>query len=126
MACTWPTGTRFRAADLPPPSLRAAGGVAIVRDRDGVAACAILSLVVRLVRRVVRPDDVLTGLRLVAGFAPPVPPVATRFAQGQLDAGGRVTDPLARRGGPRSGASAPSEEAVGALAVAGGFGGGEP
>ena len=34
----------------------------------------------------VRPDDVLTGLRLVADFAPPVPPEVTRLAQGPLDA----------------------------------------
>lgn len=37
-------------------------------------SCVILRMVVRHVTPAVRPDDVLTGLRLVADFAPPVPP----------------------------------------------------
>src|SRR5262249_34380456 len=44
--------------------------------------CAILDLVVRQVTPAVRPDDVLSGLRVVADLAQPVPPRATRLAQG--------------------------------------------
>jgi radical SAM-linked protein len=65
--------------------------------------CATMTMVVRHVSPVVRPDDVLTGLRLVAGFTPPVPPVATRLAQGPLDAGGRLADPLAQQRGAAGG-----------------------
>jgi radical SAM-linked protein len=58
-------------------------------------ACAILRLVVRHVTPAVRPDDVLTGLRLVADLVPPAPPLVTRLAQGPLDVGaGTVSDPL--------------------------------
>lgn len=47
--------------------------------------CAILRVVVRHTTPAVRPDDVLTGLGLVAGLVPPVPPRVTRLAQGPLD-----------------------------------------
>lgn len=58
--------------------------------------CAILRMVVRHLTPAVRPDDVLTGLRLVADFAPPAPPAVTRLAQGPLgEPDGTVTDPLA-------------------------------
>ena len=50
---------------------------------DGVR-CAMIDLVVRQVTPAVRPDDVLSGLRVVAGLEPPVPPRATRLAQGRL------------------------------------------
>jgi hypothetical protein len=43
----------------------------------------------------VRPDDVLSGLRIVADLVPPVPPEATRYAQGPLTETGEVGDPLA-------------------------------
>jgi hypothetical protein len=44
----------------------------------------------------VRPDDVLSGLRVTADLAPPVPAAVTRLAQGPLDEEtGTVTDPLA-------------------------------
>ena len=59
------------------------------------SACAILEVVVRQVTPAVRPDDVLAALRAVAGFVPPVPPWATRVAQGRLDGSGRIADPLA-------------------------------
>jgi radical SAM-linked protein len=64
---------------------------------DGVFAppCAILDLVVRQVTPTVRPDDVLAGLRVVADLEPPVPPRATRLAQGRLTAEGEIADPLA-------------------------------
>lgn len=51
---------------------------------DTPQPCAILVLVVRHTTPVVRPDDVLTGLRLVAGLTCPVPARATRIAQGML------------------------------------------
>mgnify|MGYP001829001389 FL=1 len=57
--------------------------------------CAILQAVVRHGTPSVRPDDVLAVLRDVAGLDPPVPPVATRLAQGPLDEeSGAVLDPL--------------------------------
>jgi hypothetical protein len=56
--------------------------------------CAILELVVRQGTPTVRPDDVLTGLRVVADLEPPVPPRATRLAQGTLTAHGEIIDPL--------------------------------
>jgi radical SAM-linked protein len=56
--------------------------------------CAILDLVVRQVTPSVRPDDVLSGLRVVADLEPPVPPRATRLAQGTLTAQGDIVDPL--------------------------------
>lgn len=59
-----------------------------------VAPCAILDLVVRQVTPAVRPDDVLSGLRVVAGLEPPVPPRATRLAQGTLTPQGEIVDPL--------------------------------
>jgi len=62
--------------------------------------CAIIDLVVRQVTPAVRPDDVLSGLRVVAGLEPPVPPRVTRLAQGTLTAQGEIVDPLdADRGG---------------------------
>jgi radical SAM-linked protein len=60
---------------------------------DG-APCAIIDLVVRQVTPAVRPDDVLSGLRVVAGLEPPVPPRVTRLAQGTLTAPGEIVDPL--------------------------------
>ncbi|HEY8471433.1 MAG TPA: TIGR03936 family radical SAM-associated protein [Natronosporangium sp.] len=64
------------------------------------APCAILDCVVRQVTPSVRPDDVLSGLRVVADLEPPVPPRATRLAQGPLTAQGEIVDPLAAdRGG---------------------------
>ncbi len=58
------------------------------------APCAILDLVVRQVTPTVRPDDVLFGLRVVADLEPPVPPRATRLAQGALTAQDVLVDPL--------------------------------
>ena len=55
-----------------------------VPSEAGGALCAIIDLVVRQVTPAVRPDDVLSGLRVVAGLEPPVPPRATRLAQGRL------------------------------------------
>lgn len=63
--------------------------------RGGAAPCGILETVVRQTTPAVRPDDVLSALRVVAGLEPPVPPKATRMAQGKLDDAGRLVDPLA-------------------------------
>jgi hypothetical protein len=41
-------------------------------------------MVVRHTEPAVRPEDVLTGLRLVAGLAPASAPAVTRMAQGVL------------------------------------------
>jgi radical SAM-linked protein len=68
---------------------------AVVSMRAETGACAILHLVVRHVTPAVRPDDVLSGLRSVADLVPPVPPEATRYAQGPLTENGEVGDPLA-------------------------------
>jgi radical SAM-linked protein len=58
------------------------------------APCAILDLVVRHGTPTVRPDDVLSGLRVVADLEPPAPHRATRLAQGSLTAQGEIVDPL--------------------------------
>lgn len=55
---------------------------------------AILDLVLRQVTPTVRPDDVLTALQFVAGFALSQPARATRLAQGPIDESGSVGDPL--------------------------------
>jgi radical SAM-linked protein len=58
--------------------------------------CAILRMVVRHTTPVVRPDDILTALRVLTGFSPPSSPLVTRLAQGPLvDAVAGVADPLA-------------------------------
>ena len=64
-------------------------------DTTGDGACAILRVVVQHVTPAVRPDDVLSGLRAVSDLVTPVPPAATRLAQGPLTADGKVADPLA-------------------------------
>lgn len=56
--------------------------------------CAILTVVVRQTTPAVRPDDVLAALQAVADLRPPVPPMATRLAQGLLDDRGRLADPF--------------------------------
>jgi radical SAM-linked protein len=60
----------------------------------GEVPCAIIDLVVRQVTPTVRPDDVLSGLRVVADLEPPVPPRVIRLAQGRLTAHGEIVDPL--------------------------------
>lgn len=56
----------------------------------------ILVAVVRHTTPVVRPDDVLSALRVVAGLAPSAAASATRLEQGRLESGGRIADPLAQ------------------------------
>ena len=60
------------------------------------AGCAILRMVVRHTTPAVRPDDILTALRAVAGLEPPTPPLVIRLAQGPLQGdSATVADPLA-------------------------------
>ncbi|MDP3710884.1 MAG: TIGR03936 family radical SAM-associated protein [Mycobacteriales bacterium] len=73
----------------------ARGPVVRLVATDPGDGCATLLLVVRHVTPAVRPDDVLSALRAVADLVPPVPPEATRQAQGPLSADGEVGDPLA-------------------------------
>jgi radical SAM-linked protein len=68
-----------------------------VRSSDtSDVACAILTVVVRHQNPSVRPDDVLSGLRIRGGLTLEQTPLATRSAQGPLDEEtGTVGDPLA-------------------------------
>jgi radical SAM-linked protein len=66
-----------------------------VRPSGDEPPCAILGIVVRHTTPAVRPEDVLSGLRAVAGIDLPAPPEATRSAQGLLDEAGHLADPLA-------------------------------
>lgn len=89
-----------RRFDARPPvlSLLVSSGDAGTADLDPlgrIIRCAILRVVVRHVTPAVRPDDVLSGLRSVSDLVLPVPPAATRLAQGPLTADGEVADPLA-------------------------------
>ena len=73
-------------------------GAVLAMEVTGVddEGCAILRVVARHSTPAVRPDDILTALRAVTGFSPPVPPLVTRLAQGPLlDATAGVADPLA-------------------------------
>ncbi|MBV9313427.1 MAG: DUF2344 domain-containing protein [Pseudonocardia sp.] len=69
-------------------------GVDGVVGHSDAARCAIMTAVVRQTIPAVRPDDVLAALVAVAGLRPPVPPMATRLAQGLLDDRGRLADPF--------------------------------
>jgi radical SAM-linked protein len=76
-----------------------------VRTGDGAVSeppCGIIELVVRQTTPAVRPDDVLSALRVVAALTPPAPAKAIRTAQGRLDDDGRLVDPLAPDRGPVS------------------------
>jgi radical SAM-linked protein len=70
--------------------------LATTSDAGSDPVCAILDVVLRHATPSVRPDDVLTGLREVAGLVPPVVPTQLRVAQGPLDPRtDLVGDPLA-------------------------------
>ena len=75
------------------------GAVVTLRDaesRSGEEDCAILEVVLRHGTPAVRPDDVLAGLREVAGLEVGSAALSERLAQGPLDATtGTVGDPLA-------------------------------
>ncbi len=85
--------TGAAASSLQEPRSDADGGGV---GQFATAGCAILRLVVRHTTPAVRPDDVLTALRMQAALAPPSPPRMTRLAQGRLDpSNATVADPLA-------------------------------
>jgi len=65
-----------------------------VPDTVAGEECAMMEVVVRQVAPAVRPDDVLAGLRVVAGLESPVPPRVTRLAQGMVTPHGAIADPL--------------------------------
>ena len=70
--------------------------LAMHADEGADPECAIIRVVVRHTTPAVRPDDILTALRTVAGLEPPTPPLVTRLAQGPLANGvTAVADPLA-------------------------------
>jgi radical SAM-linked protein len=73
---------------------RATGEVTDRRGRASGSVCGTLSVVVRHTTPAVRPDDVVSALRTVAGLEPPVPVTATRTEQGRLGASGELLDPL--------------------------------
>lgn len=73
---------------------RATGEVSDRRTRAARSVCGTLSVVVRHNTPAVRPDDVVSALRTVAGLEPPVPVTATRTEQGRLGASGELLDPL--------------------------------
>ncbi|HVU92495.1 MAG TPA: TIGR03936 family radical SAM-associated protein [Jatrophihabitans sp.] len=100
----------FLASDQVLVSRRTKGGMRDVDTRAAVLtasgatapddSCVILQLVVRHTTPVVRPDDVLAGLRAVAPLDLGAPLVATRLAQGpfrpgEADAEPGIDDPLA-------------------------------
>ena len=98
---TFKTGPRTfdtRSAVVDMRVVTAASVTGIVPDAvpAGEAGCAIIRVVVRHTTPAVRPDDILTALRAVAGLVPPAPPLVTRLAQGPLVHGvAAVADPLA-------------------------------
>jgi radical SAM-linked protein len=68
--------------------------LAAAPDGDG----STLDLVLRHLEPAVRPDDVLSGLKAVAGLEPDGVPLLTRLAQGPLDPEtGEIGDPLRHR-----------------------------
>jgi radical SAM-linked protein len=100
--------TDFMAADAVPVERMTKKGMRSFDSREAVVAltslavpgsaaeCAILEAVLRHGTPTVRPDDVLAGLRRIAGLQAGSAPLYERLAQGPLDAGsGTVGDPLA-------------------------------
>jgi radical SAM-linked protein len=86
---------RAGRAPVEEPAEPAGGGAQLARP-IGAGACAILDMVLRHGTPAVRPDDVLAGLREVAGLDAGPAPRYERLAQGPLDEGtGTVGDPLA-------------------------------
>jgi radical SAM-linked protein len=81
------------------------------RTRAWAPGCGTLSVVVRHTTPAVRPDDVVSALRTVAGLEPPVPVTATRTAQGRLGASGELLDPLEADRAPNGRDSVPARHA---------------
>jgi radical SAM-linked protein len=82
------------AATVAPPPTATPTRTGAVPDTAGAEECAMMDVVVRQVSPAVRPDDVLAGLRVVAGLEPPVPPRVTRLAQGMVTPRGEIADPF--------------------------------
>jgi radical SAM-linked protein len=108
-------GRRALDARGPVVSAVTGAGASGALDPGPDGTCAILDVVVRQATPAVRPDDVLAALHAVAGLAPPVPPRATRLAQGRVDDSGRLADPLAadRAVASRATGGAPAQAAEG-------------
>ena len=105
-----------RAEVLPADTLgeRADTGHVHADDRsDPAGPCGILEVVVRQTTPAVRPDDVLSALRVVADLVPPVPAKAIRMAQGRLDDDGRLADPFAPERAAASAAGVGEQERAG-------------
>lgn len=95
----------LRSFDARSAVLRLRAAEVATEDGDGVGRaarpghgerCAILDMVLRHGTPAVRPDDVLAGLREVAGLDAGPAPTYERLAQGPLDEeAGTVGDPLA-------------------------------
>ncbi len=82
------------SATKTPPGAVSRTEAGAVPDTVPAVECAMMEAVVRQVAPAVRPDDVLAGLRVVAGLEPPMPPRAPRLAQGPLTPDGEIADPL--------------------------------
>lgn len=89
----------------------------------------VLRIVVRHTEPAVRPEDILTALRQVAGVEPASPAKVTRLAQGMLDDDGVLSDKsmasgvsLAGKGTPAGGRSVPGGNVAGGESVAAGDG----
>ena len=74
-------------------------------------ACTILRMVVRHMTPAVRPDDILTALRQLAGLAPSSPPQVTRLAQGPLGMEAAAPAPAPAPPGP-AGSAGPQRAAA--------------
>lgn len=88
----------MRTIDVRPAIVRAevtSAGDAPSGTEVSTGPYGILEVVVRQMTPAVRPDDVMSALRVIAALDPPVPAKATRMAQGRLDDGGGLSDPLA-------------------------------
>ena len=88
-----PSVVRIDVQEGPDDAVGEVPGVEMSADGD---PCGILVVVVRSASPVVRPDDVLSALRVVATLEASVPAKATRVAQGRLEDDGGLSDPLAR------------------------------
>ncbi len=100
-------GTRRLDARAAVVALQADWRAAEGRD----AACAILRMVVRHMTPAVRPDDILTALRQLAGLAPSSPPQVTRLAQGPLGMEAAAPAPAPGPPGP-AGSAGPQRAAA--------------
>lgn len=81
-------------ATVPAPPAAEPTRAGALPDTAAGEECAMMEVVVRQVAPAVRPDDVLAGLRVVAGLEPPVPVRVTRLAQGMVTPHGEIADPL--------------------------------